>query len=266
MPRNQRKNLFLFICFIFLLPKIIAYLAVLFSLIWSCFLGVVNLFILYAISGIAAASPAIAAKLMIHKDKSFESSFEDKFKIKNKMSALALPFAIACVTIILTKTIACFLPEIDFKVRSLPPFMCTIILCSLIADEIGWRGYLHPLLFQHMKRQYLVPFVVGTIWFMWYYYYFCSFGLFDYINVRFIWFYIICIVESYICSSLLKLSDNNLFSIVMYRFSYNLFCYLFNIQIVFIRDDSAPRIYSILVALEIVSCIVLAFVVRKKKK
>lgn len=159
---------------------------------------------------------------------------------------------------VLGKTYFCFVVKIDFTVGSVSGIQFIIILWALIAEEIGWRGYLHHFLYEHMKMPCLVPAIVGVVWCLWHYHYFMFGGM----DVPVVWVFLSCIVESYIYAYLLDLTDNNLISAMIYHFAWNLFIHVFAINP---NDNKGnPLPYVILVVLEIVIGLLLYLVVKKK--
>lgn len=239
MLYRQYKNLFFFLCITFLLPIISVFLQIITK-------GNTIKFILY---GIEAASPSIAAIIIIAKNKNLSSFFNENFKTKMITASLLFPVIIAFMTMFLAKIIVCLLLKEHFVLCSIPINQAIIILWAFIAEEIGWRGYLHPFFCKHMKRKYLAPFIVGIIWCLWHYHYF----LFGDMQVPIVWFFISCIVDSYIYSYLLSMSDNNLLSAMMYHFAYNLFIHVFAINPIDNRGNSLPYIISVII--EILICI-----------
>ena len=103
-----------------------------------------------------------------------------------------------------------------------------------------------------------MPAIVGVIWCLWHYHYFMFGGM----DVPIVWFFLSCIVESYIYSYLLDLTDNNLISAMIYHFAWNLFIHVFAINPNDNRGNTLP--YIILVVLEIVIGFLLSLTVKKK--
>lgn len=91
-----------------------------------------------------------------------------------------------------------------------------IIVCTtmFLAEEIGWRGYLEPLLIQSGIHKRLVP----------------------------------CIVESYIYSFLMRATSNNIISAMTYHFVWNLIIHIAAVNPVDNNGNIFP--YVILVVLE----------------
>ena len=142
--------------------------------------------------GLEAASPSIAALLVLAKNRQLLSFFKKNFT--GGKSGTALLFI--------------------------------VIVWAFFAEEIGWRGYLRPYLKEHLEKEWYVPVITGIIWFLWHYHYFYQNG----IEVPLLCFFIGCIAESFVYEYLLQWSDGNLLSSMMYHFSWNLCLHLFAIN------------------------------------
>lgn len=248
MLNRKNMNLFLFLCIAFLLPLISVFLQ-------RSTPSLVIQFILY---GIEAAAPSVAALLVAVKERNFRTFFRENLSKKKIATALILPVTIAFSTMLLTKIISCILLKEQFAFGSISAKQAVIIIWALIAEEFGWRGYLQPLLSKQMKRSYLAPLIVGIIWGLWHYHYFMSGGM----QVPVVWFFIGCIAESYIYGYLLKWSDYNLLSAMMYHFAWNLFIHVFALNPVDNMGNPLP--YIILTILEIVLCILFFFSAKRE--
>lgn len=248
MLYRKNMNLFLFLCIAFLLPLISVFLQ-------KSTPSLVIQFILY---GIEAAAPSVAALLVAVKERNLRAFFRENFCEKRMVTALILPVIVALSTMLLTKIISCILLKEQFVFGSISAKQAVIIVWALIAEELGWRGYLQPLLSKQMKHSYSAPLIVGIIWGLWHYHYFLSGGM----QVPVVWFFIGCIAESYIYGYLLVWSDYNLLSAMMYHFAWNLFIHVFALNPVDNMGNSLP--YIVLTILEILLCILL-FLGRKTK-
>lgn len=142
----------------------------------------------FILFGIEAAAPSIATIIIITKNRSYKSFFAENFRRKRWIAACILPIALVFTTMLLTKLIACFLLRDHFSLCSIPINQVIIISWAFIAEELGWRGWLYPFLCKQMRKTYLVPFVVGSIWCLWHYHYFL-FGEMQVPLVFFHWLY-----------------------------------------------------------------------------
>ncbi len=212
-------------------------------------------FVLY---GIEAASPTIAAIIVLSISRTYKDFWVKYFHSKHLLMAVFIPAIIVCLTMFLAKLIFCLIVITDFTVGSVSGIQFIIILWALIAEEIGWRGYLLSFLYEHMKMPCLVPAIVGVIWCLWHYHYF----MLGEMDVPVVIFSLSCIVESYIYAYLLDLTDNNLISAMIYHFAWNLFIHVFAINP---NDNKGnPLPYVILVVLEMVIGLLLSLAVKKK--
>lgn len=246
MLSRKKMNLFLFLCIAFLLPLISVFLQ----------RSTPRLVIQFILYGIEAAAPSVAALLVAAKERNFRTFFQGNFSNKKIAPALILPVTVAFSTMLLTKIISCILLKEQFAFGNISAKQAVIIGWVLIAEELGWRGYLQPLLSKQMQRAYLAPLIVGIIWGLWHYHYFLSSGM----QVPLMWFFIGCIAESYIYGYLLEWSDYNLLSAMMYHFAWNLFIHVFALNPVDNMGNPLP--YIVLIILEILLCILL-FIGRK---
>lgn len=213
--RTQYKYLTLFLLIAFLIPLICIVAQTIIS----------NNFIRFIFYGIQAASPTISAIITLYFQKD-KTSLIKMFSKKHLKMAIFLPIVIACMTMFLAKLIFCMLFKINFTFGHISIIQFIIISWTFIAEEIGWRGYLEPLLkINHIYKQ-IIPCIVGMIWCLWHYHYFLQKG----IDVPVLLFLISCIIESYIYSFLMRCTDNNIISTMTYHFAWNLFLHIFAVN------------------------------------
>lgn len=118
-----------------------------------------------------------------------------------------------------------------------------IVLWALIAEEIGWRGFLEPALRTALKRPPLATLLTGIIWSCWHYHYFIQNG----IEIPIILFVTGAVVESFIYSYFMNITNRNLLSAMTYHFSWNLFLHLFMINPNYNNGSLVPYIGVILI-------------------
>lgn len=244
---KRDKNMILFLLLTFLLPLLSIALQ---SVIDNAAIK----FILY---GIEAASPSIAAIVILCLSKQIKAFFAGRFPKQHLLTAFLLPAIMVSLTMLLAKGIvSLIIKDLSFfGTVSFAQFF--IILWSFVAEELGWRGYLQPLLTKKLKHAGLVPFIVGVIWCVWHYHYFLVSGM----QVPFVLFFVSCIVESYLHSYLLAFTNNNLIASMMYHFVWNLSVHVFAINPVDNNGSLLP--YTILVLLELLTLLA-CFLVHKK--
>lgn len=238
---KQYKNLFLFLAITFLLPLILVFLQI----------HTENLTLKFVLYGIEAAAPSIVALSMIAYNRKLAFFFKENFKTQKLKEAIILPVIMSFATMFLAKIIACFLLRESFAVGSISNSQLIIILWAFIAEEFGWRGYLFPCLKKQMRQPLFAPLIVGVIWCFWHYHYF----LFGGMDVPFVWFFIGCIVESYIYVYLLDWSNNCLLSSMVYHVTWNLFIHVFAMNPADNNGNVLP--YIVVMVLEIIIFIVI---------
>lgn len=181
-----------------------------------------NDFICFVLYGIQAAAPTISAIIVLWLNKEVKIHFAQLFRKEYLKRAVILPFSIACMTMLLAKIVFCVLSERAFVLGYLSAVQWVIILWAVWAEEIGWRGYLEPLLKMHGVHRWAAPCMVGVIWCLWHYHFFLQRGM----EVPVPLFLISCIIESYIYSFFMSLTRNNLVSAMTYHFAWNLFMHI----------------------------------------
>ncbi len=196
-------------------------------------------FILY---GIQAASPTIATITIISINRRVKEFFKKMFHSKHLVTAVVLPVIIAFSTMFLAKLLYCILFKVDFKLGSISFIQFIVILWALVAEELGWRGFLEPFLKMKGISKWLVPFIVGMVWCMWHYHFFLMNGM----QVPILLFLISCIIESYIYSFLMECTNNNLVSAMTYHFMWNLAIHIFTINPADNNGNTFPYIFLII--------------------
>ena len=203
------KSLALFIIMAFLLPLMVVAIQS----------KVSNNAISFVLFGIQAAAPSIAAIIVFAVNKELSTSFSRLFRKDHLSMAILLPTAIICVVMIVARLLSSqimgkhdsFWGIVSYK-------QWIIILWSIVAEELGWRGYLEPELNKIVVNKRVVPGIVGLIWCLWHYHYFIQ----NSIEVPIALFLIGCIIESYIYSFLMRVTKDNLVSAMTFHFVYNL--------------------------------------------
>lgn len=234
MMKKQDRNIVIFLFITFLLPLLSISIQ---SIIDNSSIH----FILY---GIEAASPTIAVIAVLTVNRNVNKFFQEMFHTKRLAMALFLPIVVAGSTMFLAKLIFSFLFHINFAFGKISFMQLIVILWALVAEELGWRGYLEPCLKERVRFKRMVPFLVGIIWCLWHYHYF----LIDGMQVPILLFLISCVVESYLYSYLMKCTNNNLVSAMTYHFAWNLFVHIFAVAPIDNNGNAFP--YMILILLE----------------
>lgn len=244
---SEYKNLILFLLAAFLIP----FVAIVAQMLIS------NDIICLALYGIQAAAPTISAVIVLRLNKELKAHFTQMFRRGHLRMAVILPFIIASTTMILAKMIFCSLFKRAFILGNISMAQFVIILWALLAEEIGWRGYLEPLLKMRGVPKWMVPCIVGVVWCLWHYHFFLQDGM----EVPMPLFFISCIIESYIYSFLMNVTNYNIVSAMTYHFAWNLLTHIVAINPADNNGNIFP--YIILTILEALTLLVF-WIIRKK--
>ena len=133
-----------------------------------------------------------------------------------------------------------------------------IILWAFVAEELGWRGYLEPVLNELSFNKKIIPGIVGVIWCAWHYHYFMQ----NSIEIPIALFLFGCIIESYIYSFLMRKTNGNLLSAMTFHLMYNL---MIDVVAINTSDNNGSLVpYVTMTVMEIIVLIVVKFLWRKK--
>ncbi|MEG0528191.1 MAG: CPBP family intramembrane glutamic endopeptidase [Longicatena sp.] len=245
--KKDNKNIVLFLILAFLLP----FLSVLMQ---SMIRNEILRFIMY---GIQAVSPTIAALILLCLNKESTSFFKNIFHKQHLVFACLFPMAFACITMLLAKYIVCVWLQVDFVIGSISTVQFIIILWALVAEEIGWRGYLQPLFKKIGISEKIVPFLIGIIWCLWHYHYYIQ----DELQIPILLFLVSCIIESYIYSYLMYFTKGNILSAMTYHFSWNLWIHIWLINPIDNQGSLLP--YAVMVFIEFICVLVFNFIKKK---
>lgn len=232
--RKDYKNLISFLLIAFLLPFICVFAQKIIG----------NNSVSFVLFGIQAAAPTLSAIVTLLFNKKGNKFLKTMFGKEYLQRAILLPLIVASATMFLAKLIFCVLFKADLGLKSISVVQLVMIIWALFAEEIGWRGYLEPLLIKIGINKRIVPGIVGMIWCLWHYHYFIQGS----IQVPVLLFFISCIIESYIYSFLMCTTRNNIVSAMTYHFGWNLFIHIVAIN----PADNSGNIfpYFIMVILE----------------
>ena len=169
--------------------------------------------------GIQAASPSISAIIVFAVNGELRISFSRLFRKDHLGMAILLPMTIVCVVMITAKILSSqIMGELSSFGGTVSYKQWVVILWTIVAEELGWRGYLEPALNKLIVNKRIVPGIVGLIWCLWHYHYFIQ----NSIEVPIALFVTGCIIESYIYSYLMRVTKDNLVSAMTFHFMYNL--------------------------------------------
>lgn len=245
---SKTTKLTLFILISFLLPMAALFLQ---SRITN---DTVNLLLF----GVQAASPSIAAFAVLLLSKEVRPHFKVIFQKAHITAVIVVPVLIASITMLISKSVYCIVWGKEFSLGNISVTKWLILLWALVAEELGWRGYLEPFLQEMKIKKWVIPCVVGIIWGLWHYHYFIQ----GRIDVPPLLFCAGCIIESYIYSILVS-TTKNVLSAMIYHFSWNLMVNLFMIN----PSDNGGNIipYTLVIILETVGIIIYGLYRRNKE-
>lgn len=243
------KQLLMLLLLAFTLPLLCAMLIMNTALFRS---GAFNL-IAY---GVEAAAPSLAAVLTVlcfEKGRGLRQflkrSYIDNLNLNTFLVALFLPFAVVAAPKMLYWMISGSTPS--FVMLSQKK---TLIVCwALIAEELGWRGFLQEKLRNHFN-DFTLPLMLGLIWAAWHYHYFLSGAM----SVPIILFTLGCVTDSYIYYALTKSVNGNIVPASVFHFSGNLCFNLFLINPEYNNGSAMP--YLLYVICSLIAAVIAALV------
>lgn len=224
----------------------------------------------FALFGVEAAAPAIASILttFVFAGSSGLKDFLARcYGRKNPARTLALalvalagPLAVGfCAKLAYSADAG--LPGISFG--RLDARKIAVICWALVAEELGWRGFLQPELSSGAKRKALVPLAVGCVWALWHYHYYWL-GTLD---VPAEIFLVGCVGESFVYRGLTARGGGNVVPASIWHFAGNLALALFAIPPGANGGDAAPYcVYTALMCAIALACLAREFLPRKEPR
>lgn len=218
MKKTALREISVFLAFAFILPLIFVLLI---KYVPAFGEGPSN-FILFGIEAAAPTVSAIISVLIFGRGlkKFFYNKYINNFSLFYTMLAFFFPLFIyfgskAVSVLLFGGNLTGFL---SFK-------KLIIVFWALIAEELGWRGFLEERL-EKVCGSFLTPLILGVIWAAWHYHYFISGTM----NVPLMLFILGCIFDSFGYYVLTRLSNGNIVPASIMHFSGNLFINLFLIN------------------------------------
>ena len=219
--------------------------------------GIMTL-VLYGIEG---ASPAIATVIvMLQKHgvnglkKFLKSKYISNFSIRMCLLGLCVP----AFVLLVSKLITYLTPYNNNFAYSLRPKKILIIMWALVAEELGWRGYLQDKVEKRFGAV-ATPLIIGAIWAAWHYHFFISGSM----EVPIVLFVLGCITESCSYYILTKISKGNIVPASLWHFSGNLFFNIFRINPQWNNGSTVP--YMIVSIFYLIYFITFAIFIRRTK-
>ena len=173
--------------------------------------------ILYGIEG---ASPTLAVIILIFVQnnksgliKYLHKKYIWNFDWKKCILALFIPF----ILLTCAKLVAMIFGDTNVFLSPITVRKILIISWALIAEELGWRGFLQDKLETLISDKY-IPLIVGVIWALWHYH----FILLGSMEVPVFAFAAGCIFESYGYFAITKFAKNNIVPACIWHFTGNM--------------------------------------------
>jgi membrane protease YdiL (CAAX protease family) len=240
---SNKRYIALFLIFSFGITLIYVFLIKSFSVFQS---GTLN-FILF---GIAATAPTISALMvtsMLGGGKGLKAFLKKCYVENMKSSYIILALLLPSIVLIFTKLTSLLFIDVTPFISGLSPKKLVIIFWALIAEELGWRGFLQEK-FEKRFGYMATPLVLGCIWALWHSY---SFFVGTH-SAPIILFVLGCIAESYSCYWITKKSKGNCIPASIWHFTGNLWSNLLLINPEHNQGSMAPyllyTIYAIIMA------------------
>ena len=218
--KNDLAPTILFLMLAFLMPL----LSILFIRNFVAFQSGILYFILY---GFEAATPTLSTLLVVlvfSRGKQF-TSFLKKCYIENiRVDCILFAILLPLMVLLAAKlTYSLFSRDAVFA-TGISSRKLIIILWALVAEEVGWRGFLQEKLDVYFGNLF-TPLVLGILWALWHYHFFLSGSM----SVPLVLFVLGCITDSYVYYWITKKSKGNIIPASLCHFTSNLF---FNILLI----------------------------------
>lgn len=254
---SNKKYITLFLLFSFGIPVIYVFLIKSFRVFQS---GTPN-FILF---GIAASAPTISAFIVTsivdgyRGHKAFlKKCYRDNLKSSYIVIALLLP----TIVLIFAKLTSLHFVDVTPFITGFSFKKFVIIFWALIAEELGWRGFLQEKLEKSFGCMG-TPFVLGCIWALWHSY---SFFVGTQ-SAPMILFVLGCIAESYSYYWLSRKSKGNCIPASIWHFTGNLWFNLLLINPEHNQGSMAPYLFYVIYSIILAVCITIWGIHSTKKE
>jgi membrane protease YdiL (CAAX protease family) len=182
--------------------------------------------ILFGIQGMAPALAAVITVYYNYSQKGLKIFLKEKYFVNIDYRYCLIAFFIPMGLLIFSKVITIIYLNKGFELFIPSATKFLIIFWALIAEELGWRGFLQDKIEQKI-RMFFTPLIVGVIWGLWHYHYFLS-------GVMYVTFTLLilgCIFDSYGYFVITKLAKGNILPASIWHFSGNLFMNIFSLNI-----------------------------------
>lgn len=213
LPDDKEKNIY---------KEIIVFLLISFLIPALCVWGrenSSNSIVDLVIYGIEGASPALAAVIVVTfiSKKSLGKFLYEKYLLNLSLRKCILGIFIPFSILSLAKIISIWVGD-NYLFPVVPNIRkIVIILWALIAEELGWRGFLQDKL-ERLLPDFFIPLLTGLIWCLWHYHFIISGSM----EVPILAFLLGCVFESYGYYALTKVAKNNIVPASIWHFIGNL--------------------------------------------
>lgn len=177
---------------------------------------VINL-ILYGIEG---ASPSLAAIIVVlaHDQKiGLKKYMYDKYICNLSLKKCVLGFFVPFILLTCAKIVSIILGDVYIFPSPITIRKILIILWALVAEELGWRGFLQEKLDAILPDKY-ITLLTGIIWALWHYHFVLSGSM----DIPVVAFTLGCVFESYGYFAITKLAKNNIVPASIWHFTGNI--------------------------------------------
>jgi membrane protease YdiL (CAAX protease family) len=194
--------------------------------------------ILFGVQGMAPSLAAVITVLSFYSHNGLKTFLKERYLLNINYRYCLTAFFMPMVLLSFAKmtAIGC-IGNHEFVIPNAKKLL--VIFWALIAEELGWRGFLQ----ERIERKagiILTPLFVGLIWGLWHYHYFLG-GIMD---VPFTLLVLGCVFESYGYFAVSKLVKGNILPASIWHFSGNLFLNIFSLN----RIDGNGKYLSYLIA------------------
>lgn len=209
---KAEREILLFLMYAFVIPLVCIFITNRGSLI------------VFAIQGASPFLAAIVVTVQYNGFSGLRKFIREKYRHNFHFNYIIM--AILIPTIILTMAkVTTYAVGYNTSVLSIPTGKkIGIILWALVAEELGWRGYLQDKLQCIVNREYHIPLITGIIWALWHY----QFYLLGTMDSPIVLFGFGCVAESYGYYTITKLSGGNIVPASIWHLVGNL---LFNLYL-----------------------------------
>ena len=244
--------------------QILEYLIIAFAIPLLCVLlcrinenQVINL-ILYGIEG---ASPSFAVIIIVfaHKRKiGLKNYMYDKYISNLNLKKCIFGFLVPFTILTCAKIMAIILGDEYVFPSPIKIHKIVIILWALVAEELGWRGYLQEKFDTIFSDKY-IPLFTGIIWTLWHYHFILSGSM----EIPVVAFTLGCVFESYGYFTITKLAKNNIVPASIWHFTGNI---MFNLYRFDPKWHNGKNIFYWIATIFYAANILLFVIYEKKKK